>query len=335
MWCVRRLSCTGLALVTLAAGCKQLGIGDGASGADGEASAGRGDGEPSIEEMLDSMRGVEMPPPLHALEWGMPRQTVAAKLPGSDGTTYAARGFRDLTFYFDYAEATDGLRRASIYIDEDRASALVAEAFGPPERDDDETLEFWFADEAHLRAVLSLAENNADDKMLSFEPLLPFGEIIGPGPQLAILDGRPLLGLTRDEVKSTYADVGRVVSLEAFVSASLQNSFPAGWGDPPPKSQRGSVVLEFPPSRWGQAHTVVFPLFGPDETVTDYILRIDFTHKRTQKTQLMTSLEDKWGTPQIDERSGKFIYGKDPLIFAHERFEGFLDVEVELVHPRQ
>lgn len=325
------MSCTGLMLVSLVAGCKQLGLGgEGAASAGEDADGGSANDEPSIDEMISSMGEVHMPPPLHDLDWGMPLEKVAAKLPGSDGTTYAARGFDDLTFYFDYAEATDGLRRASIYIAKDRASGMLRDAFGEPERDDDEVLELWFSERAHMRAVLSLAENNADDKMLSFEPLLPFDEIIGPGPQLAIFDSRPLLGLSRNEVKAKYVDVGRVVSLEAFVSASLQNEFTEGWGDRPPKSQRGSIVLEYPPSRWADEHTVVFPMFGPDDTVTDYVLRIDFRHKRAQKTQLMSALEDKWGTPKIDERSGKFIFGEDPLILAHERFEGFLDVEVEI-----
>ena len=312
-------------------GCRDLADLAGSGGGEAEAEA-EVEGKVTTEQLVRSMSTARLPEPIAALEWGMPREKVAAKLPASDGTTYTPTDLDGVTFYFGYGEASKGLASASLYIAKAEASGIVAGAFGEPALDDEE-VELWFAPESGLRAVLSVPENNADDKQLTFEPLLPIDEVIGaagPAARPGALGDKPLLGLTREEVKTRFADSARVVSLETFVAASMQNSWPKGWGDAPPTSQKGSVILEFPPTEWAEARTVVFPMFGPDDKVTDYVMRLDFARKHAAMADAITKLGAKWGTPTKDEKSGKLVFSRDPLIVANERFEGYLDVEIEI-----
>lgn len=257
--------------------------------------------------LLQATEAPELPGPLAKLRFGMSKEEARAAAPElGDGSRYLDE-FRGALFGYAIDEHTGRLRSSTLRIDGADMAGLLGQAWGEPTRSDGPkgVVLRWYDAAEGLRATVSPKSGRTDEAR--FDGYLPVTKLLGEDESTLGFEApdRPLLGATRKDLATHYADVLEVLTEDE--AEKRRRELEKLTGEAPPTV---ATDLELPPTEHADQLTRVRPHFGDDGTIDRYRVDIAYGTVQGARDALLARFQAKWGEPQTQEK-----YGKTLLVF--------------------
>lgn len=252
----------------------------------------------SISEIFAKSRKASLPVVLAKVEPGMPTAAAAIVEPdvmkGSDPSIRYRDGLDLLIFTSKERKEIQRLQLAMR--DKDAPQAITA-AWGEPVKGTvtrfnvASPASFWHDPEKGFVATMTSGESG--ETLLDFEPYVPFVKLFGTSKEPFDIDGKPILGLTRDEVRAARA--------------RWMSELPSHDDD----------VLTFDPPRTEYGRSFMTVSFDKDGKAERFSVSIHYDGHPPFKADILSAVKARLGEPKIDKdyaERERMTWGTSPKI---------------------
>jgi hypothetical protein len=252
----------------------------------------------SLSQIFAKSRKANLPVVLAKVVPGMP--TAAATIVEPDvmrGDDPSVRYRDGLVLQIFTSKERREIQRLQLVMGDKDAPQVITSAWGEPVKgavtrfDVATPASYWHDPEKGFVATMTSGESG--ETLLDFEPYVPFVRLFGTSKEPFEIEGRPVLGLTRDEVKAARK----------------------GWLSAWPSHGDDILTLDPPRTEFGTTSMVVS--FGKDGKAERFSVIVHYDGNPPFKADVLSAVKARLGEPKIEkdyEGKDRMVWGTDPKI---------------------